>query len=275
MFEPSDVTVVLPAVERQGEADPWIDLHLALHSLKAYTPAGTRLLVAWKGRIPPIHDEHTEHSYWRPEWRLVPQDPLCINGGAAMDFAIRYADSRLLLITGDDCVFMPDFLERMLEEYNHLSAQGVKVGLLGVRSNYVKGPQNIRYQHDRSVHLGAGGLNFPWEGQLQETDMAVVPIASMLSLRSFYEVGGYPHGNWFTDDVFSWQLRNLGHRNWISRAYVHHVGMRCTGQDNSDELRRKGIAWLQEEHPQFLVDLARKRAIREAAQAGNGAAAQP
>ena len=56
---------------------------------------------------------------------------------------------------------------------------------------------------------------------------------------------------------------------------MHHVGMRCTGQDNSDELRRKGIAWLQEEHPQFLVDLARKRAIREAARAGNGAAAQP
>lgn len=240
----SSLSILLPAA-RMGDGDPqacWGDVRVALQSIAAYAP-DVDVVFAWNGREEPQHLPHN------PNVRLVRQEEGIRTASAAWNFAARQTDADELLVFGDDCVLLPDTLELLREDV--ALADGVTdapPGFVGARSNYVKGPQNIRSANGGNL----GGIRFDSEGRVFQTDM-IVPIAAWIRHDVFDEVSGFPNTNWFGDDVICWDLENRGYRHYVSRAYVHHVGQRATGEGSSSQrLYDEGIAWLREHRPDFL-----------------------
>lgn len=238
------LSILIPAA-RMGDGDPqacWGDVRVALASIAAYAPE-VDVVLAWNGREEPQHLPHN------PMVRLVKQEEGIRTASAAWNFAARHTDAEELLVFGDDCVLLPDTLELLLADVALADqVEGAPPGFVGARSNYVKGPQNIRSSNGGQL----SGIRFDSEGRVFQTDM-IVPIAAWIRHDVFDQVGGFPNTNWFGDDVICWDLERLGYRHYVSRAYVHHVGQRATGEDRSSQrLLEEGIAWLREHRPDFL-----------------------
>jgi hypothetical protein len=239
------LTILLPAARRSIPAEAqtvWGDLRVALASIQAYAPA-VDVLVGWNGLEEPrgLPDN--------PNVRLVRQAPGITTGSEAWNWCASQTDSDELLILGDDCVLHPDTLRLLQEDVAFIGSRyGDQVGFVGCRSNYVKGSQNIR-DPNGSTQLN---ISFSSEQTIFTTDM-IVPVAAWIKHEVFDRVGGFPPTNWFADDVCCWDLVNLGFTHFVSRAYVHHVGERGTGQGKTPEiLLAEGMAWLQANRPDFL-----------------------
>lgn len=253
------LSILLPAARRSSPGeDPqavWGDLRVALASVQAYAP-GVDVVVGWNGQeVPRALPDN-------PSMRLVRQPPGITTGSEAWNWCATQTDADELLILGDDCVLHPDTLRLLLEDAAALEAvHDGRVGFVGCRSNYVKGPQNIRTTNGATQIA----VRFDSEERVLETDM-IVPVAAWIRHATFDLVGGFPATNWFADDVCCWDLARLGHRHFVSRAYVHHVGERATGQGKSSEvLLREGLAWLKAHRPDFLEG---KLGVRPEALAG-------
>lgn len=255
------LSILLPAA-RQSKAEEaqqvWGDLRVALASIQAYAPS-IDVVVGWNGR------EEPRHLPDNPSVRLLRQPPGITTGSQAWNWCATQTDADELLILGDDCVLHPDTVRLLLEDVRTVEqALPGRVGFVGCRSNYVKGPQNIR------VANGAGRLvtiGYETEQRILQVDM-VVPVATWVRHEVFDEVGGFPATNWFADDVCCWDLVNLGYRHFVSRAYVHHVGERSTGQGKAPrELLQEGLSWLRDHRPDFLEA---KLGVQPAAVSGAG-----
>lgn len=240
------LSILLPAarrVEPGGDAQAvWGDLRVALASVHAYAP-GVDVVVGWNGAEEPrcLPDN--------PCVRLVRQPPGITTGSEAWNWCATQTGADELLILGDDCVLHPDTLRLLLQDVAtvHQAFPG-QVGFVGCRSNYVKGPQNIRMANN-AQRLG---MAYDSEERILQVDM-VVPVAAWIRHAVFDLVGGFPPTNWFADDVCCWDLDNRGYRHFVSRSYVHHVGERATGQGKSPQvLLDEGLAWLKAHRPDFL-----------------------
>lgn len=245
---PRSLSILIPAARFGDGGDPqalWGDVRVALASIAAYAP-GVDVVLAWNG------PEQPRDLPANPSVRLVEQAPGIKTASAAWNFAAAQTDADELLVVGDDCVLLPDTLPVLLEDVDFITKQApdAKLGFVGARSNYVKGPQNIRSSNGGEL----AGIRYSTEGQIFQTDM-VVPIAAWVRHAVLDSVGGFPNTNWFGDDVICWDLANAGHRHYVSRAYVHHVGERATGEGKSNQtLLDEGLAWLREHRPDFMAE---------------------
>jgi hypothetical protein len=245
--EQRSLSILIPAA-RMGTADDpqavWGDVRVALASIAAYAP-GIDVVLAWNGREEP-RDLPTN-----PRVRLVKQIEGIRTASAAWNFAATQTDAEELLILGDDCVLLPDSLDLLFDDIATIERSqtaGQKLGIVGTRSNFVSGAQNIREANGGQRQ----GIRFDSEARIFAIEM-VVPVAAWVRHDVFDSVGGLPNTNWFGDDLFSWDLANAGYTHYLSRAYVHHVGERATGESRSQQdLYDEGIAWLEEHRPDFL-----------------------
>lgn len=239
------LTVLLPAARRSAPEEAqtcWGDLRVALASIRAYAP-DVDVVVGWNGLEEPLDLPPN------PNVRLLRQPPGITTGSEAWNWCATQTDADELLILGDDCVLHPDTLRLLLEDVDFIRATDTtKIGFVGCRSNYVKGHQNIRSPQGSQLR----GIQFESEQRILRTDM-IVPVAAWIMHETFDSVGGFPPTNWFADDVCCWDLANAGYTHFVSRAYVHHVGERATGQGKSSQiLFDEGIAWLRANRPDFL-----------------------
>lgn len=255
------LSILLPAARQSTPEEAqscWGDLRVALASIAAYAP-GTDVVVGWSGR------EEPRDLPPNPAMRLMPQAEGIRTGSEAWNWCAQQTDADYLLILGDDCVLHPSSVPALLEDSIWLKKNlpGTPVGLLGARSNYVKGPQNIRYSAGESLDA----IQYQNEQKILEVPM-VVPVAALIRRDVFQSVDGFPRTNWFADDIMSWDLRNAGFRHFASRAYVHHVGQRATGQDSSSlDLWNKGLQWVQANRPDFYAHLISQGVVQDNLQA--------
>jgi hypothetical protein len=232
-----------------GDDDPqavWGDLRVALASIAAYAP-GVDVVVGWNGREEPrgLPDN--------PCLRLLRQAPGIRTGSEAWNWCATQTNADELLILGDDCVLLPDSLPLLLQDVETIRRQvpDDQIGFVGARSNYVKGPQNVRNPNGAS----SLGIKFDTESQILKVDM-VVPVAAWIRHEVFDLTEGFPRTNWFADDVMCWDLRHLGFNHYVSRAYVHHVGERATGEGKSSAvLLEEGLAWLRANRSDYLAEM--------------------
>ncbi|MDQ8045005.1 MAG: hypothetical protein AAGC46_11950 [Solirubrobacteraceae bacterium] len=246
--EHRSVSILIPAA-RMGASEEdaqtvWGDVRVALASIAAYAP-GVDVVLAWNGR------EEPRDLPPNPHVRLVKQIEGIRTASAAWNFAATQTDADELLILGDDCVLLPDSLPLLFDDLATIHAsqpEGGKVGIVGTRSNFVSGPQNIREANGGE----RAGIRFDSEARIFAVEM-IVPVAAWVRHDVFDSVGGFPNTNWFGDDLLSFDLQNAGYTHYVSRAYVHHVGQRATGEGKSDQqLYDEGMAWLAEHRPDFL-----------------------
>lgn len=239
------LSILLPAARRSTPEEAqtcWGDLRVALASIQAYAPS-VDVVVGWNGL------EEPRNLPDNPRMRLIRQAAGITTGSEAWNWCATQTDAEELLILGDDCVLHPDTLRLLLEDVAFIeAAERTNIGFVGCRSNYVKGHQNIRVSQGSPMR----GLAFEAEQRILRTDM-IVPVAAWIRHETFDLVGGFPPTNWFADDVCCWDLVNAGYTHYVSRAYVHHVGERATGQGKSNQvLYDEGIAWLRAHRPDFL-----------------------
>lgn len=240
------LTILLPAARRSSRADAqtcWGDLRVALASIAAYA-AGVDVVVGWSGLEKPAHLPENSHM------RLIEQPEGISTGSDAWNWCATQTDAEHLLILGDDCVLHPDSVRLLLEDMLWLRSNllDAKIGFVGARSNYVKGPQNIRASNG-SAELG---IQLDSEASVLPAHM-VVPVAALVRHDVFDLTNGFPSTNWFADDLMCHDLTLLGYSHYISRSYVHHVGQRSTVQGKSlDHLLAEGLSWLERNRPDFL-----------------------
>ena len=169
-------------------------LEVMLASIKAYVPAGV--------------EKHVHFN-------------VGATFGEAYNFAMRDAFTRHteLVICNDDVVFTPTTWTRLLADVALLKEAVADLGYVAARSDYARGPQNIR--------CGTGRLDFlrfESERSIVETPV-IAPICAWIHRDSWVD---FPPINWFSDDV---QCADMKRRHFVSRAYVHHVGSQTCGND--------------------------------------------
>ncbi|MBC3763787.1 glycosyltransferase family 2 protein [Quadrisphaera oryzae] len=241
------LSILLPTARRTApgqEQTAWDDLRVALASVKAYAP-GVEVIVGWAGA------EEPRDLPANPAMRLLRQPPGITTGSEAWNWCAEQAGGDELLILGDDCVLHPDSVTRLLEDVALLRAQvpAISLGFVGARTNFAKGPQNVRYANEGQL----GSVQFSSEAEIHEVPM-VVPVLAWVEKAVFDGVGGFPATNWFADDLISWDLTRTGHRHFISRSYVHHVGQRASAQGRTDDdMLQAGLQWLRAHRPDFLA----------------------
>jgi hypothetical protein len=243
------LSILLPAARRSTPEDAqavWGDVRVTLASIAAYAP-GIDVVLGWNGL------EEPRDLPPNPALRLIRQAEGIATASAAWNWCAGQTDADELLILGDDVVLHPDTIELMLADVDALRRElpDVKLGMLGARSNYVKGRQNIRNGNDGL--LDPSSMFFDTEARIIPTNM-VVPVAAWIEHDVFDLVGGFPPTNWFGDDLLCWDLVQSGFHHFVSRAYVHHVGQRATAQaKSSGVLLEEGLAWLREHRPDFFA----------------------
>lgn len=137
-------------------------------------------------------------------------------------------------ICNDDIVLDPNTWGQLQEDYTYLHSEGVKVGILASRSNYVRiGPQNIIDDARKTTNIIVG---FP----------VISPILAVYNRSSWVD---FLPINWESDDVQSYDILSKGYGIYISRAYVHHVGSQTMTQDTWEAEKHISQAYIAKHRP--------------------------
>lgn len=166
---------------------------------------------------------------------------------ALVDEAVAKHYGRII-IANDDIVLRPDTLKLMIEDADELDAQGIRWQWLVARTDWVRHTaQNIRYPYE---NRGLRAVGYPEEQRIVEVPV-VSPIFAMIRADRWKDIGGFAPISWFSDDEHCYRGAQLGYRNYVSRAYVHHVG----SQTMSDwsEAERASVKTLATFNPDFLT----------------------
>ena len=232
----------------------WNDTIMAMNSVTLYAPE-VALVVAWQGPLAPA--EFLDN----PRLCLVEQPASCGNFGEANAFAVEQTDADELILMNDDAVLTPDTVPLLLEDRDLLRENhpDVRIGLLGCRSNFVAGAQNVRAPNGGT--LPPNQLRFDSEGRVIPSDR-ISPIAAYLERAALEDIGGFPPLHWFSDDLMCFDLKRKGYVNLVSRAYVHHIGQRASVQCGASQqsMSREAIDWLRENRPDFYALLETEQA---------------
>lgn len=166
---------------------------------------------------------------------------------AAIQAAFDIWPCETLYIANDDVVLTPSTihdLERDLE-----ALKGFKVGLLGCRSDFVLWPQNIRstVENDSLYYL-----KWKSESQIKETDV-IAPIFAAITREGWNTGVRIPPINWYSDNIWCYDLTKLGFKHFVSRAYVHHAGSQTIGR-NFESLNKEALAWINANRPELNLD---------------------
>jgi hypothetical protein len=156
-------------------------------------------------------------------------------------------------------VLHPDTLTRLLEDAALITGSGFQIGMLACRSNFAPNMQNIRAANGGT--WGGGAFGYDTENTVFRAER-VSPFCAYVS-REASDICGAADLEWYSDDIACFDLVNAGYTNWISRSYVHHIGMRSSigATDDAPEvmtrMKADSLAWIRINRPDFwqhLVD---------------------
>jgi hypothetical protein len=240
---------IVIASSRKGDAarplEVWGDVIMALNSVTLYAP-DQELVLAWQGPCEP------EGMLSNPRMKLVRQPDSCASYGEAYGFAVGQTPAEELVLMNDDAVLTPTSMEQLLGDAALIREQHpqIKIGFLACRTNFVPGPQNVRAPNDGQ--LLPSFMRYDSEERILAAER-VSPILAYVPRQALGEIGGFPPINWFSDDLMCFDLIRKGYTNFVSRAYVHHIGQRSTTQDGTtaEELHRRGREWVKQNRPDF------------------------
>jgi hypothetical protein len=167
------------------------------------------------------------------------------NFGDAYNEAVHYVFNFFneVIIANDDIVLTPFTWAAIMTDIETYGRNDDS-GWVAARSDYARGWQNIRYQHGID---GNGSLTNASENIVLETPV-IAPIFAYTRRDAWID---FPPINWYSDDVQCYDMRKAGHRHYISRAYVHHVGSQSVGSD-FEQCSIEALEWCREHRPDFI-----------------------
>lgn len=119
---------------------------------------------------------------------------------------VSVASGEYIIICNNDVVLPPMFEENLFKCYS----RDPNYGVMGVLSNYVDGPQHVKYG---------------WRQRVFELDR-VIGLCFMVSKKKFDEVGGFNEkipNNW-SDDYICKKMIDAGYKNAVAPIFVYHFG---------------------------------------------------
>jgi hypothetical protein len=178
-----------------------------------------------------------------PRHRTVCSDNVATNFGDAFNAVIDRAFQEFdeIVVCNDDIVFNPYTWQTLGEDVSILRGENIPLGWVSCRSDYARGYQNIR--------LGKGKMAwFRWETEKKILPVDIIaPICAYIHKEAWVP---FPPLNWYSDDVQSLDVIEKNFTNWISRAYVHHVGSQTCGFDEQS-LIQSAKPWIKENRPEL------------------------
>lgn len=144
----------------------------------------------------------------------------------ATDYAFQHGKYDSVILSNDDVVLNPDTIKLLAEDSEILESNGINLGILGARSDYVLPDQNIRFPVESDQQVG---LRWASEAKIKQTAV-IAPIFASIS-RKAWETAKFPSTNWYSDNIICHDLQKAGFRHFVSRAYVHHAGSQTVGYD--------------------------------------------
>ena len=246
------LAMILPTY-RSGSPDGgravWADLRVCLHAVEAYAvDLVDEVVVAWDGPFAP--DGMPEH----PKIRYLHRPPR-LDHGDALIWTIEQTEADELIQTGDDVVLHPDTIPFLLEDVALLERErtDLRIGTVGARSNFIHGPQNVRWPNGGQLH--PLDMAYSSESKIIQTDK-IITVLCWYRRAAWEEVGRFPKGLLqFGDILYSYDLRKAGYSLFVSRAYVHHVGgshgIRAFGGDEQSWYH-DAVQWTKANRPDFL-----------------------
>ncbi len=181
-----------------------------------------------------------------PELNVIFRPNPAPNFGDAYNAGIDYAFSRghdSLIVANDDVVITPSTIGLLKEDAEILESNGVNLGFLGARSDYVLPDQNIRFPVEEDQQLG---LRWASETMIKPTGV-IAPIFATIS-RKAWDVAKFPSTNWYSDNIICHDLQKAGFRHFVSRAYVHHAGSQTVGTD-FEKCHEEPREWIKANRP--------------------------
>lgn len=163
-----------------------------------------------------------------------------------IDDALKYHQA--CVVCNDDVVLTPTSYQRLLEDVEIIRELVPEVGWVGARSDSVRAAQNIRYNPDAEpLYMN----RFKSESFIREYDI-VAPIFAYIS-REAWQYGRFGPLNWYSDDVSCIDLNVAGYSNFVSTAYVHHVGSQTVGSD-IEALNAQARPWIEANRPEYVAN---------------------
>lgn len=189
-------------------------------------------------------------------WAYCPDVPLIINKvkrssfgesfNAAMESAFKNYDE--VIIANDDIVLNPDSYRLMMEDVAALKEKhGDKLGLVSAISDNIRPVQNIRYQQTSDETLSWS--KWSWEDKVRHCD--VVGLGLTWVPKYIFEAEKIPPISFYSDDIWTQDLHDMGFFNYISRSYIHHAGSVTVGKNwwaNHDA----AMPWIKANRPDFI-----------------------
>lgn len=230
--------ILIPAMERGGYAD----LTVLMSSLHQYYPQ-IPVIIAYKGSRPRLFGAD-----------LVKQPDDCQHFGDACRFLMQLKHTKAdeaLCFLNDDTVVMPNTFDLALDDLKVLAEQKQKVGMLGFRSNFVAGYQNIRVPQPGDTQLVR--LRFPSESRILRVPQ-VFGIGFIVNRAVLQELPlDWTRLHWYSDDLLAFDLTNRGYGQYVSRAYVHHIGSRSGGEEKWEQWDQEAKQWILTNRPDFAA----------------------
>lgn len=173
-------------------------------------------------------------------------------GDACRQIVEETSDDSLLFVN-DDCVFTPHTLEFLEQDIALLKKDQLKVGLVGLRTNFSAGWQNIRRRLPSDPEQLSGIF---WPSELQVCQVPVVFGTAFYVERSALQniSDDWTRIQWYGDNLLSWDLSQKGYMHFVSRSYIHHHGSR-SGTDYA-RYDSEAKAWLKKNRKDFYETMA-------------------
>lgn len=174
-----------------------------------------------------------------PKHRTINLPNVATNFGDAYNAAVHEAmrSHDELIIANDDIVLTPYTWQTMAEDLQIIPEEGR--GWVSARSDYARGMQNIRCRHEGDTDT----IRHTSEGLIIQAEI-IAPIFAYIHKDAWVD---FPPINWFSDDI---QCLDMKAKNYISRAYVHHVGSQTCGQD-FNKCRDDAYPWIAKNRPEL------------------------
>ena len=178
-----------------------------------------------------------------PRHKTVCSDNVATNFGDAFNRVIEQAfqEHDEIVVCNDDIVFNPYTWGLLSEDVSVIRGENIPLGWVACRSDYARGYQNIR--------LGQGKMEwFKYETEHKILPAEIIaPICAYIHKEAWVP---FPPLNWYSDDVQSLDVMAKGFLNFVSRAYVHHVGSQTCGFDATN-LIESAKPWIRENRPEL------------------------
>lgn len=200
----------------------------------------------------------------------VPDDQGPWYGNLCHAGALRARDhgATEIVFLNDDTYPTTRWLSDLRQDMESAFVMGVQPGLLGARGNHVSGPQNIFDLTEVAMRQKVYAAEL--EKLLSPNPVAfvyprIVTFCAMALTEVYFQVGGFdlelPAHN-CSDDILSYRMLKAGRHNYVSGAFVAHLGSRtvarATGPEDMDAARARyeadlaaGMAYLKEKYPDY------------------------